>query len=142
MSSGLEVQPVSEGSLYFSTGVSEDYTVSHVHTQDTKAAQHSARLRELGGTLAASLNTPLAHAPQPPAGIAGGDHGASVRVREVVYQEHNTCSLLGSRQGHSESGCGDCCDTYCGLNTGCSLWLLLSFLTLSMVFFVSQPDQF
>lgn len=34
--------------MYFSTGVSEDYTVSHVHTQDTKAAQHSARLRELG----------------------------------------------------------------------------------------------
>lgn len=59
-----------------------------------------------GGTLAAWLNTPLA-----PAGIAGGDHGVGVHVREVVYQEHNTCFLLGSRPGHSEPGCGDCGDT-------------------------------
>lgn len=51
---------------------------THINTQDIKAAQRSARLPRLGGTLVAMLDRPLARAPQPPAGIASGNHGASV----------------------------------------------------------------
>lgn len=57
------------------------YTHISTHTsttQDIKAAQRSARLSRLGGTLAAVLDRPLARAPQPPAGIASGNYGASV----------------------------------------------------------------
>lgn len=107
VSSGLGAQPVSEGSLYFSTGVSEDYSVWHMHTQDMKAAPPR------WGHSAASLHSRLQGLP---VAIV-----VQARVREVVHQEHNTCSLLASGAGRSEWVCGGCWDTYCGLNTGCSL---------------------
>lgn len=74
---------------------------THIHAQDIKAAQCSACLSRLGA-LCAVLDRPLAHALQPPAGIASGNHGASVWMWEVGGRktQHNTWFSLGSRPGH------------------------------------------
>ena len=111
------VQPLSEGSLYFSTGMSEDYTVpllfhwpphtplqythtdtdTHIHTY-IKAAQRSAQ-HWAWGTLVYSLSRPLAHTPHLPAGIANGNHGlcvcACVCVCVFLSEKNYICSLLG-----------------------------------------------
>lgn len=100
------VQPLSEGSLYFSTGMSEDYTVSLLFYWPTphplytyiKAAQRSAH-HWARGTLAFSLCRPLVHAPHLPAGIAVGNHGPCLcmcmRVCVCLLGEKNVSSSLG-----------------------------------------------
>lgn len=121
--SGSVVQPLSEGSLDLSTGMSEDYTslpttaASPVHTSTHRTSRHwcSAHLSRLGA-LWLPCSTGLWHV------LHNRLRGSpvAIMVQEVGGRktQHNTCLLLGSRPGHLRLSAMTC-DTFCMLLLYC-----------------------